>query len=32
MDNKEGLEPPDPGIKLSRLFAWIKKNGGIVTL
>ena len=32
MDNIEGLNPPDPGKKLSRLFAWIKKNGGIVTL
>ncbi len=32
MHNREGLNPPDPGKKLARLFAWIKKRGGIVTL
>ncbi len=31
MYNTEGLDPPDPGRKLARLLAWIKKRGGIVT-
>ncbi len=32
MKNKEGLTSPDPGKKLARLLAWLKKRGGLKRL
>lgn len=32
MKNKEGLTSPNPGKKLTRLLAWLKKRGGIKEL
>ncbi len=32
MNNREGLNLPDPKEKLTRLLAWLKKRGGIERL